>query len=124
MRGEAPSHPTLNPNLIPVGDCAVALMQAREYEAARPLFETALTVSDSPSVVLMIGYAVCLSELGETDRARRLHALVKTKATKKHAPLLKQAEAWLPGAKLAKDSRAAFQADAQKWLPRLPRKSA
>ncbi|MCC7386599.1 MAG: hypothetical protein IT384_32475 [Deltaproteobacteria bacterium] len=108
--------------LVAIGDTALQLLARQEFTHARVLLECMIATGDAPAVML-VAYGVCLSELGESDRATKVFELVCSlddPALTGH-PLLDQAAAWLPGGSMARDTRERFQADAEKWLPRGPK---
>jgi hypothetical protein len=99
---------------------AIALLATRRFEEARTLLEL-LVATDNASPVVLVAYGVCLSELGETERAAEVARLLFTLDAPGLAAsgLLDQARAWLPGGKLSRGNREALQNTAQRWLPRV-----
>jgi hypothetical protein len=107
-----------------IGDAIVKLIEAHEIETARGLLELMIGSGHAPAPML-IAYAVCLAELGEAAKAQAIADLARSAndPALTRSGLLGKAEPFLPGGAHSRDKREAFQADAEKWLPRGPRKA-
>jgi hypothetical protein len=105
-----------------VGDAIVKLLEARDLETARDLLELLIGSGHAPPMML-VAYAVCLAELGESARAAAAADLARSANDPGlvSSGLLEKAGPLLPGGAHSKDQRDAFRAEAEKWLPRGPK---
>jgi hypothetical protein len=106
-----------------LGDAAIALAERGAFADARSVLELLIASGAAPQPLLAL-YAVCLSELGEDERAAR--ALEMAGSLENDDPrserLSNQAREWVLGPRSRK-SRERMRGEAEKWLPRAPRQS-
>jgi hypothetical protein len=108
-------------HIAALADAALELLSRRDFQGARALLECVLAW-EGPPPVLATAYAVCLAELGETERAESIARELTAAGGPTAVALRRRAERFLPGGGLAKRRRDEFKADAERWLPRSGRR--
>jgi hypothetical protein len=105
-----------------IGDAIVKLLEARDLETARGLLELLIGSGHAPPMML-VAYAVCLAELGESAQAKAAADLARSAndASLAESGLLEKAAPLLPDGAHNKEKRDAFKREAEKWLPRGPK---
>jgi hypothetical protein len=112
----------MNAALVAVGDEIMRRLESRQFETARPLLECMIGSGQAPGM-MFVAYAVCLAELGEAKRADAVRELIHSLCDAQLEALLASAEVFLPGGRHERSEREARQNDAEKWLPRIRKKS-